>query len=61
MIIKQQYWTWHSVGFHIIQPISALVTYYTTFLLVITYYYYYWKLSITTRVSRLSTSVVVRM
>jgi len=35
MIIKQQHWVWHSVGFRIIQPISALLTYHTVFLLII--------------------------
>jgi len=36
MIIKQQHWTWCSVGIsHHVQPISVLLTYYTTFLLVI--------------------------
>jgi len=35
MIIKQQHWAWRSVGFRIIQPIRAVLTYYTTFLLVI--------------------------
>jgi len=35
MIIKQEHWAWHSVGFRIKQPISALPTYYTTILLFI--------------------------
>jgi len=34
-MIINNIWAWNSVGYHIIQPISELKTYYTTFLLVI--------------------------